>query len=444
MKIIQSFWSGKINHINDNNFGWISPKYNLLSWVLSANQLRQHYEDVELYTDELGAEILIDKLKLPYSKVHIVLNELDGYHRDLWAISKIKTYSLQDEPFLHVDGDVFIWDAFPEALMQAQLITQNLEVTTDYYRKMWVNIEPHLDYIPDVLETYINTRDGFACNMGIVGGVDIAFYQQYTAEAFKFVNENISAWDIIDNNNFNIFFEQLLYYEMAKKQDKQIGYLFYEIPDDNKYIGFGDFDKVPKEKTFLHLLGNYKKDEFTCRTMENYVLKYYPEYYERLLPIVKEPSFISEKNYGFTKSENEELIANFTSKAQTEANIDNFYFFSRDLAAIGLPARIKELIRSGEDFTLYKLPCNELCMEGEFKEILIKDAKGYEQSIAMDEIDQVLLSELMEPVYYASLMEKLMTYLDDDVNGDALEGFITLINDRIAYFASRKAIGVIN
>lgn len=443
MKIIQSFWSGKINHITENNFGWVSSKYNLLSWILSVNQLRKYYEDVELYTDALGAEILIDRLKLPYTKVHVVLNELDGYHRDLWAISKIKTYSLQNEPFLHVDGDAFIWSAFPDDLMRAQLITQNLEVTTDYYKKMWVNIESHLDYIPDVLETYKNTRDGFACNMGIVGGVDIDFYKDYTAEAFKFVDENTSAWDKIDNNNFNIFFEQLLFYELAKKQNKQVDYLFDEIPDDNKYVGFGDFDKVPKEKTFLHLLGNYKKDVFTTRTMESYVLKYYPEYYERLLNIVKVPAFIGECNYNFTEAANDELIARFSSSAQTEDKIDELYFFSRDLTAIGLPQRIMDMIARGDNFTLYKLPCNEINTSGGFNEVLIKDFTGYEQSIPIDEIDEVLLSELMQPVSYSALMANLMTYLDDDVKGSALNGFIKMVNERLAYFVSRKAVGVI-
>ena len=272
MKIIQSFWTGKINHIRDNSFGWASSKYNLISWILSVNQLRKYYEEVELFTDQLGAEILIDTLKLPYSKVHIVLNELDSYHKDLWAISKIKTYSLQKEPFLHVDGDVFIWNAFPEDLMKANLITQNLERTTAYYRKMWSGIEPNLSYIPEEFNTFNTTKNGFACNMGIVGGVDIEFYTNYAVKAFEFVDKNEDAWDTINNHNFNVFFEQLIYYELAKKQNKKIDYLFEDIPDDNKYVGFGDFDKVPNERTYLHLLGNYKKDKATYKAMEDYVL----------------------------------------------------------------------------------------------------------------------------------------------------------------------------
>jgi hypothetical protein len=443
MKIIQSFWTGKINHISENSFGWASSKYNLISWILSINQLRKYYEHVELYTDKLGAEILIDTLKLPYSKVHIVLNELDNYHSDLWAISKIKTYSLQKEPFLHVDGDVFIWKAFPEDLMKADLITQNLEQTTDYYRNMWSGIEPNLSYIPKELDSFNSTKNGFACNMGIVGGVDLEFYTSYTEQAFRFVDKNRTDWDKISKNNFNVFFEQLLYYELAKKHTKKINYLFEDIPDDNKYIGFGDFHKVPKEKTYLHLLGNYKRDKPTYKAMEDYVLKFYPEYYKRLLGIFNEHTFFSDFNYNFSTLKNQQLIADFTSTVQTKEKTDKHYFLSRDLASIGVSSNIQELIVKGEDFLLYKLPCNELLTSGEFKEILIKDRLGDNIGLPIDEIDQIVLLELLQPIGYTLLIEKLKTHLEDDVTDSDIDDFISMVNNRIVFFASRKVLSII-
>ncbi|WP_299215529.1 DUF6734 family protein [uncultured Dokdonia sp.] len=443
MKIIQSFWTGKIKHISENNFGWASSKYNLISWILSINQLRKYYENVELYTDELGAEILIDTLKLPYSKVHIVLNELDSYHKDLWAISKIKTYALQKEPFLHVDGDVYIWDAFPEDLMKADLITQNLERTTAYYRKMWSGIEPNLSYIPEEFNTFNSTKNGFACNMGIVGGVDLEFYNTYTEAAFKFVDKNSDAWDTINNNNFNVFFEQLLYYELAKKQNKKIDYLFTDIPDDNKYIGFGDFDKVPNKRTYLHLLGNYKKDKPTYKAMEDYVLKFYPEYYKRVLDIFNEHTFFSDFSYNFSIRENQQLIDDFTSTVQTKEKIGKHYFLSRDLTSIGLSFQIQELITKGEDFILYKLPCNTLFTSGEFKEIVIKDRLGDDFGVPLDEIDQIVLLKLTQPIKYILLIKKLKTYLDDDVTDSEIDGFTSMINERIVFFASKKVLSIV-
>ena len=123
MKIIQSFWSGKNNDIRDNR-GWLSYEYHWLGWILSCNQIRKFYDEVELYTDSFGYEVLIEKLQLPYTKVHVVLDEMNEYPKDLWAIAKIKAYQLQDKPFLHVDGDVFIWEKFDEELLKQDIIVQ--------------------------------------------------------------------------------------------------------------------------------------------------------------------------------------------------------------------------------------------------------------------------------------------------------------------------------
>lgn len=84
MKIIQSFWTGKNNDL-EHSYGWLSNKYHYMSWILSCNQLRKYYDEVELFTDSLGYTILIEKLKLPYTNVHVVLDELNNYHNNLWA-----------------------------------------------------------------------------------------------------------------------------------------------------------------------------------------------------------------------------------------------------------------------------------------------------------------------------------------------------------------------
>lgn len=38
-----------------------------MSWALSCLQLKQSYDKVELVTDSEGAELLINKLHLPYT-----------------------------------------------------------------------------------------------------------------------------------------------------------------------------------------------------------------------------------------------------------------------------------------------------------------------------------------------------------------------------------------
>ena len=115
MKIIQSFWSGNKNDLNFN-YGWLSSKCNYLSWILSSNQLSKYYDEVELFTDKIGYSILIENLKLPYTKVHVILEELNEYDGKLWALAKIKAYGVMSVPFLHVDGDVYIFEEFDKVV----------------------------------------------------------------------------------------------------------------------------------------------------------------------------------------------------------------------------------------------------------------------------------------------------------------------------------------
>ena len=67
MKIIQSFWSaGK--DVYADGFGWKHPELHFMSWALSCLSLREHYDDVTLYTDSAGYDVLINKLRLPYTR----------------------------------------------------------------------------------------------------------------------------------------------------------------------------------------------------------------------------------------------------------------------------------------------------------------------------------------------------------------------------------------
>jgi hypothetical protein len=45
---------------------------------------------------------------------------------DFWNLGKILNYSLQEEPFIHLDNDLYLWSALPERLARA-VIAQNPE-----------------------------------------------------------------------------------------------------------------------------------------------------------------------------------------------------------------------------------------------------------------------------------------------------------------------------
>lgn len=443
MKVIQSFWSQGQADILPCSFGWMAPQYNWLSWILSANQLAKYYA-VELYTDQKGYEILIEKLQLPYAKVHVVLDELNHYHKDLWAIPKIKAYSLQQAPFLHVDGDVFIWEPFPEKLMQAGLITQNLESTTLYYKNMWDEIKPKLQYIPTEMDKYVYGINNSACNMGIIGGHDIDFFQTYTTTAFEFVNRNKDVWHNINGFNFNIFYEQLLFHEQAMIQQREVDFLIDGITEDNNYVGFGDFDKVPKQKTYLHLLGVYKTNRRVSKMLEAYVMKEYPQFVERLAQLYPQtyPAFAS--GHTFTVGQNRQLMQRLMQSIQggEAITIDKDFLLARDFLALEQPQDFDDWRITEQDCMLVWLPGTRIVIIDEAqqsKSLLVGELDGSFLASEMDEVDEIIINELAKPKTYFLLMEDLKGYLDEEAL-EEWDTFRTMVTNRLRYFITAKAL----
>lgn len=443
MKVIQSFWSQGQADILPCSFGWMAPQYNWLSWILSANQLAKYYA-VELYTDQKGYEILIEKLQLPYAKVHVVLDELNHYHKDLWAIPKIKAYSLQQAPFLHVDGDVFIWEPFPKKLMQAGLITQNLESTTLYYKNMWDEIKPKLQYIPTEMDKYVYGINNSACNMGIIGGHDIDFFQTYTTTAFEFVNRNKDVWHNINGFNFNIFYEQLLFHEQAMIQQREVAFLIDGITEDNNYVGFGDFDKVPKQKTYLHLLGVYKTNRRVSKMLEAYVMKAYPQFVERLAQLYPQayPAFAS--GHTFTVGQNRQLMQRLMQSIQggEAITIDKDFLMARDFLALEQPQGFDDWRITEQDCMLVWLPGTRIVIIDEAqqsKSLLVGELDGSFLASEMDEVDEIIINELAKPKTYFQLLEDLKGYLDEEAL-EEWDTFRTMVTNRLRYFITAKAL----
>lgn len=449
MKIVQSFWSGKNHDITDNR-GWLSYEYHWLSWVLSCNQLRKFYDEVELYTDTFGYEILIKKLDLPYTKVHVVLNEMDKYPKDLWAIAKIKAYQYQKESFLHIDGDVFIWDKFDEKLMCGGLISQNLENTTQYYREMWNKISPHLKFIPEEINNYHQGITNLGCNMGIIGGSDIDFFQKYCEKSFEFVDKNKDSWNKFNLFNFNIFFEQELFYEMSSLEKKKIRYLLDEVWGDNSYLGLGDFQDIPHRRFYLHLLGNFKRRETICRFLETYILKEYPESFlklKNLFPKKYENFDKTIPEYHFSKKNNETLIAELKDQINIgNIEITNKNLLARNLFLTTIFEKFDNYIEKNIDFHILLLSCFEILNENiDNQENQNLKVKEYDNSFLfydIDDIDKLMIEELSTTKIISKniFINNMQKYLDDDFSQEDLNDFNNLIEHRLRYFLECKIL----
>ncbi|MGF1671453.1 MAG: DUF6734 family protein [Balneolaceae bacterium] len=289
MKIIHSYWTlPTIRNGYIRNTGiWLNKKYNFISWMLSALQFLQFYENVELITDDHGKVLLIDKLNLPYTHVSQDLNRLNNYNPGLWGLSKIYAYGVQNEPFIHVDGDLYIWKKFDQKLENSPLVAQHLEVNFDYYEGMIDEVKYHFDYIPDYLcREEWGVQDVFAYNSGILGGNDVDFLNEYAKETFTFLKRNRECLHKIRVRNLAVF-DQYFFYCFAREHGKENEVACYFDNMDPGFTGLDDFKGVPSRSHFLHLLYTHKKSQKNCEALESRLRKDYPEYYYRIIGLLK-------------------------------------------------------------------------------------------------------------------------------------------------------------
>jgi hypothetical protein len=296
MKIIQSFWSLPMTEsstkVLNNRFsgGWLKPELHLLSWAYSCLQLRKFYSEVELITDNAGKYLLIDTLKLPYTSVDIELENISGCNPNLWALGKLHAFKKQNQPFLHVDGDVFVWEQFDERLANAGLVMQNEECNFLFYKEVMLQLVKARCYIPlAIMHNYENHGAINAYNAGIIGGNNLNFFQKYTTEAIRFVDYNYKLLPNLPMGQVNAFYEQHLFYCLAKQENQRVE-CYTSVTDEHvinqKFKSLSQFSCTPEPKNYIHLFGeDAKKDEAICAELERRMREQYPVYYERVLHI---------------------------------------------------------------------------------------------------------------------------------------------------------------
>lgn len=287
MRIVQTFWSAEGDPLR-NPYGWLEPQYHLMSWALSCLSLRENYNEVVLYTDTSGYNVFIERLKLPYTDVII---QYDGLRcpKHQWAYSKVLTYSLQKKPFLHIDGDVYLPKRLKTKVEQGEIIAQNSEIGTEYYKNMVNNIRLENILFPDFLERELQKESISSYNAGVFGGNDIQFIQEYCQTVFDYINMNNLFNGGENYLSHNILFEQILFYALATEKNKNITTVLERKINDNgySYSDFCDF-YLYENYPLMHIIGGHKRNPRICALLGKTLLNKYPEYYQRIIELFPE------------------------------------------------------------------------------------------------------------------------------------------------------------
>lgn len=300
MRIVQTFWTAD-KSLLENGFGWSHPQYHLMSWALSCLSLRENYDDVVLYTDSNGYKVFIGLLKLPYTEVVIQYDGLPcpDIH---WAYPKMLTYSLQEKPFIHIDGDVHLSHRLDSSIECGALIAQNKEMGTQYYKNMMADLLRRDYRMPDFLRKALEREVIPSYNAGFLGGNDLEFIQEYCRIAFRFIEDN-GLLDCHSRNlsvNNNLLFEQTLFAALAEERGREVTSVLDKVVPDNgyDYHRFCDFYRFG-EADFLHLLGGHKRNQRICELLGKTLLDHYPDYYRRIVELFPKEN----KRFGDAKPE---------------------------------------------------------------------------------------------------------------------------------------------
>ena len=290
MRIVQTFWSGGKDPLTDS-FGWLTPQHHFMSWAFSCLELKKNYEEVILYTDSIGYAIFAERLMLPYSEIIIQYDNINC-HPTHWAYAKLLTYSLQETPFIHVDGDVYLPKRLKPEIESAGLIAQNWEISSPLcYGDMINRIrEKTSTVLPPFLNNAIFPNAIPSYNAGVIGGNDLKFIKEYCDQAFQFIEKNHlkdpNPWE--NKINHNILFEQILFAALAKDKGKKVTTVLDHSIGDNKYsyaefCDFYQYDNVD----LMHIIGGHKRNHRVCELLERMLLKKYPEFYNKIITLFK-------------------------------------------------------------------------------------------------------------------------------------------------------------
>lgn len=259
--------------------GWLSLKFHLMSWALSGVSLSKFFSQTMLVADDAGGELLINQLKLPYTESHSNLQDLQNPFPDFWVLKKLHSYALQNESFLHLDSDAYLFSPLPSSLLSLPLFAQNYEYDHPCYSEAYEVVKTQFLYQPSYIQKTSDNRIP-AANAGLIGGQDFAFFKYFEKKVWEFLERNQANLHKVNVADFNIFLEQSLFQMIANEHRIKVSYLLdYEVGTILNY-GLDKFIELPSNCGYIHLM-NYKRNPTACEQMAQRLWLESPELYER-------------------------------------------------------------------------------------------------------------------------------------------------------------------
>lgn len=294
MKIIQSFWS-KPSFDNFQDFqnsrrfsGWLNFKYFLMGSALSCLTIKKQQGNIHLYTDNRGKKIFIDQLGLPYDDASLALNALENEDHRLWILGKLMAIRAQDQPFIHIDNDIFLWENLPNSDRSDFLIAQSETTIWQEYISSLNEIFANFSFVPDCMQER-PTPMTMVTNVGVIGGNDIKFFQNFCELSKRLLETNRDKLHLVEIGGFNQMLEEYLFTSLARHNGRQIQYVLGE-PIQGLPSSCLGFNIAPSVYKYVHLIGNNKSNPLSCEQIELRLKHEFPEYHRRVIEVISDIS----------------------------------------------------------------------------------------------------------------------------------------------------------
>jgi hypothetical protein len=220
------------------------PSLSIKLAKISNYLAKKHGYTTELYADKYHYE----KLKnIPYDNIIIIENkELERLPLNVWSAGKILTFSKINEPFLHLDMDVFLIKNYLEKFLNQNLIFFHSEpwISEQHWKNKFPNICNHMSNISE-----FNNLDYKSFNCAITGGAN---FKSINNSANIVLNYLIHNKDYIQKNtdhskvNAAMFFEQVVFTGLCREYCKKPSLVLknnYDISSKQQFLTISDLSK---------------------------------------------------------------------------------------------------------------------------------------------------------------------------------------------------------
>lgn len=256
--------------------------WDLLCLAVSIGFAKKLSDNVKVYTDANGA-VFMQEHGI-YVDNEVIDFGVDDAPSPKFAEAKLKTMSLQTEPFCHIDHDVFLLQA-QNTDPQADIFTQSEEYGPyfePYYRNAYVigrrqEIDTGTKIWPEEVDRCFAENDVRAYNCGFVKVNNIDVCHQWCTDALD-ISKKFKPLSKVDN----AIFEQLSLYAFAKYRGYKVGRIF----DHKECITL-----KPEMLGYVHLMGakdNPNHRQYITRRLIQRAKEVAPEFVQKCFPYLLE------------------------------------------------------------------------------------------------------------------------------------------------------------